>query len=101
MRFWFGRKSAAPDARPFVPAWLGGETHSGFARSYDSQFEEVFRRNPVGQRAVRLVSGMLGALRIYAAEGNQRAAAIAGADGLLEGIAANLLLHGNAYAQMI
>ena len=35
MRFWFGRKSAAPDARPFVPAWLGGATHSGFARSTD------------------------------------------------------------------
>jgi hypothetical protein len=44
---------------------------------------------------------MLGALRIYAAEGDERAAAIAGADGLLEGIAANLLLHGNAYAQLI
>lgn len=101
MRFWFGRKSAAPDARPFVPAWLGGEAHPGFARSYDSQFEEVFRRNPVGQRAVRLVAGMLGALPIYAAEGDKRAAAIASSDGLLEGIAANLLLHGNAYAQLL
>lgn len=101
MRFWFGRKSAAPDARPFVPAWLGGEAHSGFARSYDTQFEEVFRRNPVGQRAFRLVAGMLGALPVYAAEGDERAATIASADGLLEGIAANLLLHGNGYAQLL
>ena len=97
---WFGRKSAS-DVRPFVPAWLSVEAHSGFARSYDSQFEEVFRRNPVGQRSVRLVSGMLGALPVHAEEGDERAAAIASADGLLEGIAANLLLHGNAYAQLI
>ena len=31
---WFGRKSA-PDVRPFVPAWLSVEAHSGFARSTD------------------------------------------------------------------
>ena len=37
----------------------------------------------------------------HAAEGDERAAAIASADGLLEGIAANLLLHGNAYVQLI
>ena len=94
---WFGRKSA-PDVRPFVPAWLSAEGQSGFARSYDTQFEEVFRGNPVGQRAVRLVSG---ALPVYAAEGDEQAAAIASADRLLEGIAANLLLHGNAYAQLL
>lgn len=49
---WFGRKSA-PDMRPFVPAWLKTDEQPGFARSYDAQFEEVYRRNPVGQRAVR------------------------------------------------
>ena len=100
MGWWFGRKSA-PDARPFVPAWLSTHESEGFARSYDQQFEEVYRRNPVGQRAVRLVAGMLGALPLYAAEGDSEAARIVGADGLLEGIAANLLLHGNAYAQLI
>ncbi len=52
MRFWFGRKSAAADVRPCVPAWLGGEGRGGFARDFHAQFEEVFRRNPVGQRAV-------------------------------------------------
>ena len=94
---WFGRKSAPANARPFVPAWLTnvGE-EEGFARSYSGQFEEVYRRNPVGQRAVRLVAGMLGALPVYAVEGDERAAAIVASDGLLEGIAANLLLHGNA-----
>ena len=101
MGWWFGRKAAPADVRPFVPAWLGTDESQGFARGYELQFDEVYRRNPVGQRAVRLVAGMLGALEIYAEEGDARAAEIAGADGLLEGIAANLLLHGNAYAQLI
>jgi len=65
MGWWLGRKSAPADARPFVPAWLNSDSvEEGFARSYSAQFEEVFRRNPVGQRAVRLVAGMLGGLTI-------------------------------------
>ena len=97
--WWTGRKSAVPDTRPFVPAWLTGESAEvGFARSYSEQVEEVFRRNPVGQRSVRLVAGMLGALTI---DGPERAVALVQSDGLIEGIAANLLLHGNAYVQLI
>ena len=97
--WWFGRKSAPADARPFVPAWLQSDAAEvGFARSYSEQVEEVFRRNPVGQRAVRLVSGMLGALTI---DGDERAVALVTAGGLLESITANLLLHGNAYVQLI
>ena len=57
------------------------------------QFDEVYRRNPVGQRAVRLVAGMLGALTI---DGDERAVALLDADGLLESMTANLLLHGYA-----
>ena len=105
---WFGRKSAPADARPFVPAWLQNEaTEEGFARSYAEQYEEVYRRNPVGQRSVRLVSGLLGALTIDAQGGGlstgsgQAAGKLVRADGLLEAIAANLLLHGNAYVQLI
>ena len=102
MGWWFGRKSAPSDMRPFVPAWLTtAEAEEGFARSYSEQFEEVYRRNPVGQRAVRLVAGMLGALTIDAVDGDGRAAELVQADGLLESIAANLLLHGNAYVQLI
>jgi phage portal protein BeeE len=99
MGWWFGRKSAPADARPCVPAWLNSDSQEeGFARSYSEQFEEVYRRNPVGQRAVRLVSGMLGSLTI---DGDERAVALVKGDGLLESIAANLLLHGNAYVQLL
>jgi phage portal protein BeeE len=102
MGLWFGRKSAPADVRPFVPQWLRSEaTEVGFARSYSEQFDEVYRRNPVGQRAVRLVSGMLGSLAIEAIEGDARAAELVRADGLLESMTANLLLHGNAYVQLI
>jgi len=96
---WFGRKSAPADARPFVPAWLQNEAaEEGFARSYDAQFDEVYRRNPVGQRAVRLVAGMLGGLTV---DGDERAVALVMRDGLLESIAANLLLQGNAYVRLL
>ena len=99
MGWWFGRKSAPADARPFVPAWLQSDASElGFARAYSEQFEEVYRRNPVGQRAVRLVAGMLGGLTI---DGDERAVALIKNDGLLETLAANLLLHGNAYVQLI
>jgi len=104
MGWWFGRKAAPADARPFVPAWLQNDAaEEGFARSYETQFEEVYRRNPVGQRAVRLVAGMLGSLTIDgpSTSSGQAAVALVGAEGLLEGIAANLLLHGNAYVQLL
>jgi HK97 family phage portal protein len=102
MGWWFGRKSAPADARPFVPAWLSTDSaEEGFARSYQAQFDEVYRRNPVGQRSVRLIAGMLGRLTIDAIEGDARAAALVQGDGLLEKIAASLLLNGNAYVQLI
>jgi len=111
MGWWFGRKSAPADARPFVPAWLKDTSaEEGFARSYEARYDEVYRRNPVGQRAVRLVAGMLGGLTIDPSTGSGRAAstsagqaavALVKTPGLLEGIAANLLLQGNAYVQLI
>src|SRR5205823_13765997 len=82
MGWWFGRKSAPADARPFVPAWLSTDSaEEGFARSYEAQFDEVYRRNPVGQRAVRLLSGMLGSLTV---DGDQRAVTLIKSDRLLE-----------------
>ena len=42
MGFWFGRKSAPADMRPFVPAWLTtAEAEVGFARSIDGLFAYV------------------------------------------------------------
>jgi HK97 family phage portal protein len=101
MGWWFGRKAAPDDLRPFVPEWLGAGQEEGFARAYDAQFDEVYRRNPVGQRAVRLICGMLGSLPVYSLEGPEGATELVRADGLLETVSASVLLHGNAYVQLI
>jgi hypothetical protein len=95
---WFGRKSG-PERQAFVPAWLSGEgEQGGFARGYQAQLDEVYRRNPVGLRAVRLVAGLAGGLPLF---GDAKAVALVKADGLLERAAAALLLHGNAYARLV
>lgn len=94
---WFGRKSA-PAAR-VLPTYLGGGDTGGFARDYGAQINTVFRDNPVGQRSVRLVAGMVGGLSIYA-EGDEAAARLVKAGGMLEQVAAAMLLHGNGYVQL-
>ncbi|HET9335122.1 MAG TPA: phage portal protein [Sphingomicrobium sp.] len=97
MGWFFGRKAVEP-ARPYVPAWLQGEAEAGgFARGYEAQLDEVYRRNPVGLRAVRLVAGLVGELPIF---GDEKAVGLVCAGGLLERAAANLLLHGNAYVRL-
>jgi HK97 family phage portal protein len=94
---WLWRKSA-PERQMFVPAWLTGEgEQGGFARGYQAQLDEVYRRNPVGLRAVRLVAGLVGGLPIF---GHEKAVELVKSDGLLERAAAALLLHGNAYARL-
>ena len=62
MGWWFGRKAAPKPVRPLVPAWLSAAGGEGFVRSYEAQVDEVYRNNPVGQRAVRLLSGLLGSV---------------------------------------
>ena len=109
MNWWFGRKSALPEGRGFVPSFLQGEAvGTGFARGYAAQLDEVYLRNPIGQRSVRLVAGMVGGLPIYAAPstgsgqaGQEKAVALVTREGLLEEVAAGLLLHGNAYVRLI
>ena len=101
MGWWFGRKGV-PAERGFAPSFLlGEESERGFARGYAAQLDEVYRRNPVGQRCVRLVAGMVGGLTIEAADGQDQAVALVRREGLLEEVAAQLLLHGNAYVQLI
>ena len=100
MAWWFGRKAAEP-VRPFVPAWLTGDAEtSGFVRGYQAQLDEVYRRNPVGLRAVRLVAGLVGGLPLFAEEGSAHAVDLVRGAGLLERAAAALLLHGNAYVRL-
>ena len=83
MGWWFGRKSAAPDARPFVPAWLNTDSQEeGFARSLEGMSAFVkatgtwanYRSGAWELGTVRGVSLVLDGLQVV----GSRLAAIAG-----------------------
>lgn len=96
---WFARKSAPAFLGP-IPAMLERQVEA-FPRSYQERLAEVYVRNPVGQRAVRLVAGATASLPIYVKKGRSRAGALITRPELLENVTAHLLLHGNAYLQTV
>lgn len=95
---WFGRKAAEP---PSVYLSCLDDNKNPFPSGYQAQVREVFLVNPVGQRAVRMVAGAIAALKIYALEGDERVAVQLGRTNLMEQAAASLLLHGNAFVQVV
>jgi len=108
---WFGRKAATPASRPARSrAWMNGTIAAlgEWPQSYDAQLRAAIIANPVAQRAVRLVSEGVGsaALAGTATDPEDVAAALAlvtarsAGQGLLEALAAHVLLHGNGYAQI-
>ena len=106
---WFGRK-AAPRARPFL---FAGFRHafSGepWPRSYEAQVREAYLGNPVAQRAVRLVAESVAWCPVYTLEEGKKDSPSIGsgrtvsliAPSLLEAVATQLLLHGNAFVQVL
>ena len=99
---WFGRKSGRPALPRHVlgygGAWDGGDVPA----SYAARVREALTRNPVASRAIRLVAESAGSAPLKVS-GGALAALIAQPNpretraGFLEGLAAHLLLHGNAY----
>ena len=98
-------KSAAPSPRipSWATPWQGGEA----PRTYEAQVRESFLSNPVASRAIRLVAeGAGGAPLVSNPPGHPALAMLASAGfgasgpGLLETLAAQLLLHGNAYVEV-
>ena len=78
-----GRKSAPVDAGMWLPPWLRtSEASTGFAHGYEAQLGEVYRTNPVGLRAVRLVAGTVGGLKVFSDREEIRA--LVTARGLME-----------------
>jgi hypothetical protein len=62
MGWWFGRKSAPADARPFVPAWLNNDSQEeGFARSAEGMV--LHERTSGTAAAFRNGAWEVGALR--------------------------------------
>ncbi|MCP1468690.1 HK97 family phage portal protein [Sphingobium sp. OAS761] len=107
---WFGTKAAAQgDARPVLArAWGTGAVVLGeWPASYEAQLRAGVMGNPVAQRAMRLVSEGAGACALTV-RGHDDADAVraligrtSAGQGLVETLACNLLLHGNAYVQVI
>lgn len=108
---WFGRRSGRDGSRPVLARggagavlWRegSGPAAGGWAQGYEAQVRVAYLNNPVAQRAVRLVAEGVAAMPVT---GDARAVALVAARSagqeLLESVAAQLLLHGNAYVQLI
>ena len=99
-----GAESRVPLARSFTSPWLFGDL--GNPRSpfdYNLAVKRAYLDNPVAQRAVRLVAEGIGGAALVADDPELTALVKATSAGqsLLETLASQLLLHGNAYVQVI
>ena len=100
---WFGRKSGREESRPALSRGGSVAAIGEWPRSYEAQVREAYLGNPVAQRAVKLVSEGVGGAPLLASDPALAAlvSARSGGQGLLETVAAQLLLHGNAYVQIL
>ena len=104
---WFGLKAVRDRSRPVlsrvgvaaVGSWLNGDGVPG----YEAQVRSGYCRNAVAQRAVKLVAEAVGNAPLLASD--PALAALVGARScgqpLIETVAAQLLLHGNAFIQVL
>jgi HK97 family phage portal protein len=101
---WFGTTAGHGWARPALARGFGMAFGSGdWPRSYEAQVRDAYALNPVAQRAVRLVAESVGSAPIACSEPEvaRLIAAQSGGQGLVETVASYLLLHGNAYVEML
>jgi HK97 family phage portal protein len=120
MKFWFGRKAGRAGVRPFLfRAWGAAPSVGDWPRSYEAQVRDAYLANPIAQRAVRLVAECVAWAPVYEVgdsyhfpQGQQREGAGARKmetvpalslvdPSLLETVASQLLLHGNAFVQIL
>lgn len=106
MRLPFLRtKSAAPPSGPRIPAWASPVADD--TASYAGQVRSAFLANPIASRAIRMVCEGAGGAPIKANVPDHPALGLiescgsgASGPGLMETLAGNLLLHGNAYVHV-
>tara|TARA_R110000782_G_scaffold117364_4_gene207692 strand:- start:4904 stop:6076 length:1173 start_codon:yes stop_codon:yes gene_type:complete len=114
----FGWKGGAASPRPVLSrafalggygAGIGGAAIGEWPSRYEPQVREAVLANPIAQRAVRLITEAAGGVALSArgagAAVNARAKElvrhVSGGQGLIETVALHLLLHGNAYVQLL
>ena len=106
---WFGRKAGRGSVRPcLLRGWSGVVPGEPWPRSYEAQVREAHVHNPVAQRAVRLVAEGVASATVFRADGKKdgpstssgRAVSLISSP-VLEKVAAQLLLHGNGFVQIL
>ena len=98
---WFGRKAARATGRPFLfSGWRHAFAAEPWPRSYEAQVREAYLGNAVAQRAVRLAAESVAWAPIFASANGERAVSLV-TPALLETVATQLLLHGNAFVQLL
>ncbi|THD38352.1 MAG: phage portal protein [Sphingomonas sp.] len=99
----FGRKSTAAETRPPLSRYGASTIVGDWPRSYEAQVRAGFVDNAIAQRSVKLVAESVANAPLTAA--SPELAALVGArsagQALLETVAAQLLLHGNAFIQIL
>lgn len=97
---WFGWKSGRAVARPPLGRVAGVARPGGeWPQGYEAQVRAGYCANAVAQRAVKLVAESVDGAPLDS--GDARLLALVAGRGLLEAIAAQLLLHGNAFVQIL
>lgn len=99
----FGRSIGRDASRPALSRGGSIAAAGEWPRSYEAQVREAYAGNAVAQRAVKLVAESVAGAPLSASEPGLLALveARSGGQALLETLAAQLLLHGNAYCQVL
>ncbi|MEH6684281.1 MAG: phage portal protein [Qipengyuania sp.] len=101
-----GGGSRVPVARGFVSPWASSFDGGPLQRApfdYNREVAEAYLANPVAQRSVRIVAEGVGSAPVACDDARlaKLLAKSCGSQPLLEVLAAQLALHGNAYIQLI
>ena len=99
-----GESTRVPLARGSASPWFFAETAAGRVPfEYNHAVRRAYLENPVAQRAVRLVAEGIGGAPLKPADPALAALVTDTSAGqsLLETLASHLLLHGNAYVQVL
>ncbi len=99
----FGWKGPREGGRPALSRAGAGVALGEWPRSYEAQVRDGYAGNAIAQRAVKLVAEGVGSAPLGASAPELVALveARSGGQALLETVAAQMLLHGNAYVQVL
>ena len=105
---WFGSKAGREGSRPALSRGGYGAAAlsapaGAWPLNYEAQVREAYAANPVAQRAVKLVAESIGGAALSGSDPALLALVTrrSGGQALLETAAAQMLLHGNAYIQVL